>query len=68
MTLDYKINGLLAYILSITLFIGLSFAQGLVSPTIIYDNHSGLLVATQIYGTLLAIFCYIKAHYFPSFS
>jgi 7-dehydrocholesterol reductase len=64
--LEYKVNGLNAYILTHVLYIVGSFGLGIFEPTIIYDNWQGLLFIANIYGVCLALFAYIKAHLFPT--
>ncbi len=64
--LSYKINGLRAWLFSHLLFIYGSMKYNLFSPTIIYDNWASLLIATNVYGYLLACFVYAKAYLFPS--
>ncbi len=45
-TLPYKVNGLLAYVITHALFIGLSFGLGWFSPAIIQELHSGFFFIT----------------------
>ncbi|KAG0242588.1 7-dehydrosterol-delta 7-reductase [Mortierella sp. GBAus27b] len=64
--LPYKVNGLLAWIISHALYFagGLYFAWWDLS--IIHDNWGGLLISMNLYGYFLTFFCYFKAHFFPS--
>ena len=63
--LPYKVNGLNAWILTHFLF-GVCCYFGVISPSIIYDNWEGLLVAANFYGYFLTLFAYLKANLFPS--
>jgi len=67
-TLPYKVNGLTNWIITHFFYILLSQVFNFFEPTIIYDNWEGILVATNIYGYLLTLFSYVKAHVFPSHS
>ncbi|KAJ1930006.1 hypothetical protein IWQ60_000670 [Tieghemiomyces parasiticus] len=64
--LPYKVNGLRAWLLTHALFLGGSLGLGLFPASIIYDHWGGLLVASNIYGYLLTIYAYMKAHLFPT--
>lgn len=64
--LEYKVNGLNTWIVSHIFFISGAFYFNLFPATIIYDNWGPLLMVSNIYGYLLAIFVYIKAHLFPT--
>jgi len=64
--LKYQTNGLFAWLLSVVLFVAMSVGFGFFSPAIVSDNWGSLLVATNVYGYLLAVFAFVKAHYFPS--
>jgi len=64
--LPYKVNGLLAWIITHVSFYVLVYQLNAFSPSIIATHWGGLLVATNIYGYLLTGFCYVKAHLFPS--
>lgn len=64
--LPYNVNGLKAWAISHILFIYGSLHFKAFSPSIIADNWGPLLIATNVYGYLLAAFSYIKAHLFPS--
>ncbi|KAJ3360719.1 hypothetical protein GGF32_008115 [Allomyces javanicus] len=64
--LPYKVNGLLAWIVTHVLYIGLSTAFPLFRGSIIADHWGGILIAANLYGYALALFSYIKAHLFPS--
>lgn len=64
--LAYKTNGLKAWGISHLAFLCGALRYNLFSPAIIHDNWGALLIATNVYGYLLAGFCYIKAHLAPS--
>ena len=63
--LRYKTNGLLAWTITHIAFIGAG-VTGMLDLAIIANNWEGLLVASNIYGFLLAGFCLIKGHLAPS--
>eukprot|EP01126_Amoeba_proteus_P005577 TRINITY_DN11895_c0_g2_i2.p1 TRINITY_DN11895_c0_g2~~TRINITY_DN11895_c0_g2_i2.p1 ORF type:complete len:442 (+),score=69.58 TRINITY_DN11895_c0_g2_i2:80-1327(+) len=63
--LEYNTNGLRAWIVTHVLF-AVCWYFGILSPTIIYDNWGSLLVCCNVFGFSLAIFAYIKAHFFPT--
>jgi 7-dehydrocholesterol reductase len=63
--LKYNVNGLRAFILSHALFF-ICVGLGLFPATIVYDNWGPLLVVSNIIGYCLALFAYMKAHYFPT--
>ncbi|TPX65657.1 hypothetical protein SpCBS45565_g05041 [Spizellomyces sp. 'palustris'] len=67
-TLPYVVNGLFAWIVTHSLFIGASLGLGLFPASVIYDNWGGLLVAANVYGYFLTFFSYLKAHVAPSHS
>lgn len=63
--LKYRTNGTLAWMVTHSLFIGLSIS-GWLDPAILARNWEGLLVAANIWGFLLSSIAYIKAHVSPS--
>jgi len=63
--LEYKVNGFVAWILSLTLGIGCAW-MGVVDPTIIARKWGTLIAIFNIYGILLAAVFYIKAHLYPT--
>ncbi|KAJ3175234.1 hypothetical protein HDU87_006316 [Geranomyces variabilis] len=65
-TLPYIVNGLLAWTVTHALFIGSSLGLGLFPASIIHDNWGSLLVASNVYGYFLTVFCYLKAHVAPT--
>ncbi|KAJ3192963.1 7-dehydrocholesterol reductase [Entophlyctis luteolus] len=64
--LPYIVNGMLAWTVTHILYFGASLGLGLFPATIVHDNWGGLLVAANVYGYLLTVFVYVKAHLFPS--
>lgn len=64
--LRYKTNGFTVWLISHLLFIWGTYKFGIFSPTIIYDNWGGLLIAANVYALGLSAFVYAKAHFFPS--
>ncbi|KAH6568282.1 hypothetical protein BASA50_010527 [Batrachochytrium salamandrivorans] len=65
-TLPYIVNGLLAWVVTHTLFIGGSLYYGLFDASIIADNWGALLIAANVYGYFLTFFSAFKAYIFPS--
>ena len=63
--LTYNCNGFSAWIVSHVLFFIL-VKMGLIQATIISDNWGALMVISNVFGFSLALFSYVKAHYFPS--
>ncbi|KAF9934330.1 7-dehydrocholesterol reductase [Linnemannia zychae] len=64
--LPYKVNGLLAWIVSHAIYAAGGLYFGWWKLSIIHDNWGGLLIAANTYGYFLTFFSYIKAHFFPS--
>lgn len=67
--LPYNVNGFRAFILSNVLFVLLSdprFGLNLFNPTIFFDHRGALLAVANIFGYLLSIYAYIKAHFNPT--
>ncbi|RKP08385.1 7-dehydrosterol-delta 7-reductase [Thamnocephalis sphaerospora] len=62
----HHVNGLNIWIITHALFLAGSLQFGLFPASIIADNWGALLVATNVYGYILTVFVYIKAHLFPS--
>ncbi|KAL2913633.1 hypothetical protein HK105_206793 [Polyrhizophydium stewartii] len=65
-TLEYVVNGLLAWFVTHALFIAGSLYFGLFDASIIADNWGALLIAANVYGYFLTFFSYFKAYAFPS--
>ncbi|KAL9131306.1 MAG: hypothetical protein Q9217_000741 [Psora testacea] len=63
--LKYKTNGLLAWTITHVAFLGAG-AAGVLDLAIIAKNWEGLLVASNVYGFLLAGFCLVKGYVAPS--
>jgi 7-dehydrocholesterol reductase len=62
---EYNINGLQAWLISVTLFIIGSYC-GVLSPTIIYDYWGNILLVGAVLAYVLTTIAYIKAHVFPT--
>lgn len=65
--LSYNINGLQAWAVSHALFFFGAFYFNWFSPAIIADYWGPLLLVTNISGYALALFAFLKAHYFPTY-
>ncbi|KAI8832700.1 7-dehydrosterol-delta 7-reductase [Chytridium lagenaria] len=65
-TLEYVVNGLLAWFVTHVLYFGASLGLGLFDGALVHDHWGPLLVAANSYGYFLTLFSYIKAHTFPS--
>lgn len=63
--LQYRTNGLLAWIITHVLFIALA-ASGHLDPAIIAQNWEPLLITSNVAGFLLTGFVYLKAHWSPT--
>jgi 7-dehydrocholesterol reductase len=63
--LPYHVNGLSAWIVSHVAWAVGSY-NGLIDPALIARNWPGLIVAFNIYGYILPLFAYIKAHLAPT--
>jgi 7-dehydrocholesterol reductase len=63
--LPYHVNGLSAWIVSHVAWAVGSYI-GLIDPALIARNWPGLIVAFNIYGYILPLFAYIKAHLAPT--
>jgi 7-dehydrocholesterol reductase len=63
--LPYHINGLSAWIVTHVLYAASSYA-GILDPAIIARNWEGLIVAFNMYGYLLPLIAYVKAHLAPT--
>lgn len=67
--LSYCVNGWNAYWLTFILFCLCSFPVfnlNLFSPTIVYDNWTGIIIMANIFGYSLTVAAYIKARFWPS--
>ena len=63
--LQYRTNGLLAWFVTHVLVV-LAGLFGTLGLAILANNWEGLLVAVNVYGVLISLFCQIKAHVAPS--
>jgi 7-dehydrocholesterol reductase len=63
--LEYNINGFRAWQVTVGLA-AVALVTGLVDLAIITDHWEGLLVTANVYGYLLTVFAYVKAHVAPS--
>ncbi|EFA77439.1 Delta14-sterol reductase [Heterostelium album PN500] len=64
--LPYKVNGLLAWVVSHVCFLVASCYFELFPASLVQRHWGGLLVAANCYGYSLTLFSYIKAHIAPS--
>ncbi|KAJ3214331.1 mannose-ethanolamine phosphotransferase gpi13 [Dinochytrium kinnereticum] len=65
-TLEYIVNGLLAWFVTHILYFGASIGLGLFDAALVHDHWGALLIAANAYGYFLTLFSYVKAHLFPS--
>jgi 7-dehydrocholesterol reductase len=63
--LPYHVNGFLAWIVTHVTYAAASY-YGYLDPAIIARNWEGLIIAFNMYGYLLALFAYVKAHLAPT--
>ncbi|QSZ32220.1 hypothetical protein DSL72_001793 [Monilinia vaccinii-corymbosi] len=63
--LEYRTNGLMAWIVTHALFLITSY-YGLLDPAILARHWEPLLVSVNIYGFFLSGFAYLKAHLNPT--
>ncbi|MCB1113371.1 MAG: hypothetical protein KDK62_01290 [Chlamydiia bacterium] len=64
--LDYRINGLQAWAISVLAFVLGSWGLGLFSADVIFNHWGPILWGANAIGFVLAIFAYVKAYAFPS--
>ncbi|EEH46411.2 uncharacterized protein PADG_02509 [Paracoccidioides brasiliensis Pb18] len=64
--LKYKINGMLAAMVTVWLFAIISLYGGIPVSTFVADNWGSLLTTFNIYGLFLTLAFYLKAHLWPS--
>lgn len=64
--LEYRVNGLLAWVISNGGLVVGSLVLGLFPLSIIADRWEGLLVAANAYGFLLTVVAFAKAHWGPT--
>lgn len=67
-TPEYTDNGLLAYIISLLAFFGLSYGAGLFNAGIVYDHFGEILGAMNISALLFCLVLYFKGRFKPSSS
>lgn len=63
--LPYRVNGIHAWVVTHAIAIA-TVCAGMLDPAVIAKNWEGLLVAANVYGYLLAVAAYLKAHFFPT--
>ena len=62
----YKINGVLAFITTLSAFCIASFGLGLFPATILYDNLGHILGALNIFSLVFCGLLYLKGRFYPS--
>ena len=65
-TPQYVDNGLLAYIISLAAFFGLSYGAGLFNAGIVYDHFGEILGALNVSALFFCLFLYFKGRFWPS--
>ncbi len=65
-TPEYTDNGLLAYIISLAAFFGLSYGAGLFNAGIVYDHFGEILGALNVSALFFCLFLYFKGRFWPS--
>eukprot|EP00693_Jakoba_libera_P002464 EC692321.1.p1 GENE.EC692321.1~~EC692321.1.p1 ORF type:complete len:159 (+),score=48.02 EC692321.1:134-610(+) len=63
--LEYKFNGLLLHLLSLSSFVAGAYLK-LFPGTIIYDNFAGLLFVVNLFAVAQTLFLYIKGKFFST--
>ncbi|KAG0639372.1 ergosterol biosynthesis ERG4/ERG24 family-domain-containing protein [Tuber brumale] len=63
--LPYRVNGIHAWVVTHVVSVVAVYA-GMLDPAVIAKNWEGLLVVANVYGYLLAVVAYLKAHLFPT--
>jgi 7-dehydrocholesterol reductase len=64
--LEYRTNGLAAWIITVSAFV-LGSLFGIISPSAIARHWEGMVLFLQMYGYILSVIVYIKGHWFPSY-
>jgi 7-dehydrocholesterol reductase len=64
----YKANGVLAFAVTIALFLGCAYPLHLFSPAILYDNFGPLLGALNVFSLCFCLLLYLKGRFAPSSS
>ena len=62
----YKANGVLAFALTMALFVGLSFGAGLFRAAVVYDHFGEILGALNFFSMALCLALYLKGRFAPS--
>ncbi|CAF3555496.1 unnamed protein product [Rotaria sp. Silwood1] len=65
--LDYKLNGFIAYLLTLTVYFILCYHCHILSPTFLADNFTSLLVTSNILSFIIAIGISILSYYQNSY-
>lgn len=63
--LEYKVNGLAAWIVSVILAVGCVWMR-IVDPAIIAKRWGALIATLNVYGIFLTAVFYVKAHLYPT--
>ena len=64
--LEYRLNGLLAWVVTHGLLYLAAFRWALINPTLFYDHGGGLLVAANAAGFAIGLFAFWKARRHPT--
>jgi len=64
----YKANGVLAFVVTLTLFLGASYGLHLFAASIVYDNFGGILGALNVFSVVFCLVLYLKGRFAPSSS
>ena len=64
----YKLNGVLAYVVTHLLLYVTAFQLHWFSPSVVYDNFGSILTTLTLFSLLFCVFLYLKGSYFPSAS
>lgn len=64
----YKLNGPLAFVTTLGLFVGASWGLHLFSPGVVYDHFGEILTTVTLFALCFCLFLYLKGVYFPSSS
>src|SRR2546426_543094 len=56
----YKANGVLAFVVTIALFLGASYGLHLFSPAVVYDNFGGIIGALNVFSVVFCALLYVK--------
>lgn len=62
----YTINGLLSWVVTLGLFVDVSWTYGVHSVAALADNWGGVLVAANIYGIAMSVLAWMKGHVSPT--